>query len=122
MSGIFTGLLFPLINDFGLYVPVLFGLFAIGNTLIKLQSHLKLNNGIILLKEIGLFLFGYVIGLIPFAIYLLVTGSFSWFLFYLQNLRDIALFAKTPFFHAISSIDNIFTLGLLVVTIFFFIS
>jgi hypothetical protein len=115
-SGILTGLFFPFINDFGLYVPILFITFALINTWIKSRFNKK--SIIFFFQNTGLFLFGYLIGLVPFIVYLVLTESFSWFVFYLQNLRDIAQFAKTPFFHTITSRDNIFTLGMLVVTIF----
>lgn len=119
VSGALIGLLFAFMNDFGFYTPVLFIGLVFVDKLIKSRFRLSRSIAKQFLGDITVFLFGYLVGLLPFLVYLLLANSFSGFLLYLQNLRDIAQFAKTPFFHSIGSIDNIFTIGILISTIFF---
>ncbi len=119
ISGALTSLLFPLINDFGFYTPVIFIVFAFIETLISTAFNLSITTIKQFLRQTFYFFSGYFLGLLPFFSYLILTHSFSGFLLYLQNLHDIAQFAKTPFFHSIGSIDNIFTIGILISTIFF---
>jgi hypothetical protein len=115
--GLSAGLLFSFIVDVGFYAPVLFVLFSLSNSLIKYEHNNPANQAAKVLKEILYFIIGFCVGLIPFIFYLSVTRSFFPFFSYLKNLHDIALYAKTPFIHSVSSIDNLFVLILLLMGI-----
>jgi len=130
ISGIMAGIVLPLINDIGFYMPLLFIAFSFVDKIIKLRI-LENISGIYLLfkkikKQIGILILellatsaGFILGLIPFFIYLIFTKSVYWFGFYLWNLREISLYAKTPFFHSINSLDNIFTFSVLIISIIY---
>jgi hypothetical protein len=118
-SGIVVGLLFALLNDLGIYALLLFVVMAVIDMLIKAGWRVKLSHLLRILKTVGVFVLGFSFGLLPFVVYLFTTNSLFEFIFYLRYLGEIAQFAKTPFFHAIVSTDNIFALSMLITTLFF---
>jgi hypothetical protein len=117
LLGLTAGLIFPFIVDVGFYAPVLFVLFSLSNIFFKFDLKKTKDQMGVVLKEILFFLFGFCIGIIPFAVYLSVTRSIIPFFAYLRNLHDIALYAKTPFIHSLSSPDNLFVLIVLIIGI-----
>jgi hypothetical protein len=117
--GLLTGFLFPLINDIGFYIPVIFILMSLTHTILVNKNTMYR----IIQKtaqDTAIFLIGFLVGCIPFIVYLLYTNALLDFLNSLLLLRSIAEFAKTPFFHSIFSANNLFVLLLLFSTITYF--
>src|SRR3989344_3466798 len=115
--GVLSGIIVPLINDVGIYALVIFVSFSVSNKLLRSKFRLQANQLVSLLKELALFILGYFLGLVPFFIYLVFTQSLSGFIPYLISISELAQFAKTPFFHSIFTLDNFFTLTMLMVSI-----
>jgi hypothetical protein len=116
--GLLTGFLFPLINDIGFYIPVIFVLMSLTHNVLANKLVYKLIQKTA--QEVAMFVIGFLVGCIPFIIYLLYTHAFLDFLNSLLLLRNLAEFAKTPFFHSIFSANNLFVLLLLFITITYF--
>lgn len=112
--GIGTGLVFPLYNDQGIYAFILFFLFLFTDRLYR--KYLKLQN---LIKETILYIFGFIIGMIPFLIFLVWNNSLIQFVKSVFDLSDLSQYAKVPFFHSIVTVDNVFTLLMLFLAIIF---
>ncbi|MEK7572926.1 MAG: hypothetical protein AAB531_00725 [Patescibacteria group bacterium] len=117
--GVLGGIILALINDIGIYTLVIFVVFSVCNKLLISKFKLQINQSSSVLKELIIFIFGYSLGLIPFFIYLISTQSLSDFSLHLLSLSELALFAKTPFFHSIFTVDNLFTLAMLMTAIVF---
>lgn len=107
------GILFPFINDVGFYVPILFSLISIVSIILENTTNLAERIKRIIYDLIYFYL-GYLVGIIPFILYLAYTHSFGDFVNYILQLREIASFAKTPFFHSISTVNNIFVILMLI--------
>jgi len=117
--GLLIGIVFSFANDQGLYAFALLFAFSIIDKLLKrMQNRFSFYQ---IIKEIVVFLVGFGIGAIPFFVYLVYKDSFFQFFAYLKSLPELSLYAKTPFFHSVFSIDNIFTLIVLVITIHFLV-
>jgi len=115
--GVLGGIIVPLINDVGIYALVIFVSFSVSNKLLRSKFRLQASQLVSLLKELVLFILGYLLGLVPFFIYLAFTQSLSGFIPYLISISELAQFAKTAFFHSIFTADNLFTLTILMIAI-----
>lgn len=113
--GLIIGLVFALINDVGLYVPIVFSIMAIVFTF--MQGFTKRIDAVKkILSELLVFYFGYILGLIPFGFYLVYNNMLEGVIGSLMILKEVTLFAKTPFFHSISSPSNIFIITIMLIT------
>lgn len=115
--GVLSGIIMMLVNDTGVYALVIFVMFSISNILLKSKFRLQISQLVSSLKELIFFIFGYSLGLLPFLVYLVFTQSLSGFTSYLLSIGELAQFAKTPFFHSILTVDNLFTLTILIIAI-----
>lgn len=104
--GIILGLIFSFVIDQGIYLVFLF-------VLIYLLSW-RFN-----LKEISYMILGFFIGLIPLFVFLLKSGGLDLLFNYFNNVKEIVVVAKTPFFSFIDSPANIFTIPILYIAIFY---
>lgn len=112
LLGLLNGVILTFFNDQGIYSFVLFFLFIFIDAGIKrMYKHI--------FSTFLFFSFGFILGMLPYAFYLLIHQSFWAFLLAVLELSDLSQFAKTPFFHGIATIDNLFTFLVLFVSIFF---
>src|SRR3989344_4885263 len=118
--GIFLGLLNFLIPDIGVYTVSTFLLLFLVNELIKSKkiSFFSFKNLVQSLGKIRIVFFGFMIGITPLIIFSLYHKNLLLFASYFNEVRDIALVAKTPFFSFVDSPSNISTLLVLFTSIF----
>ncbi len=118
IEGGLTGLVFSIITDAGIYAGLLYIIFQFVSpflTYTKNKDLLSTYQKII--KKLIRYFFGFIIGSVPFLYYLFSKGVFNDFIISLYRLSDITLYAKTPFIPYAFSIENIFTIGILLFTI-----
>lgn len=114
-SGILIGCIFSLINDQGIYAFLLFiFLLAISSVLKKVE---KLNYFKFLFSRIIANLLGFVVGFLPFFIFLNSNKITSEFFSFMKHLSDFQLYAKTPFIPFSTTTDNLFTFGSIFIAI-----
>ncbi len=118
--GIFLGLLNFLIPDVGVYTSSTFLLLFLVNELIKSKkiNFFSFKNLVQSLGKIKIVLLGLIIGSTPLIVFSLYHKNLLLFASYFNEVRDIALVAKTPFFSFVDSPSNIFTLLVLFTSIF----
>lgn len=123
--GIILGLLFSVVNDIGIYlitslnaVYLIYNLIEIKNNINILKSSIFYTS---IIKRILLLMSGIIIGLLPLFIFLFLNNSITLFLHNFNDLRDITIVAKTPFFNYLFTKDNLFTILTLYFSIFFII-
>ncbi|MCL5438472.1 MAG: hypothetical protein M1268_00600 [Patescibacteria group bacterium] len=121
ITGLLLGLVISLIPDLGSYLIVFTVFISIFNEYLKIKkkNFLLFNFFRELMKKLTFIFFGFLIGIIPLLIFLLYLGNVLSFLNYFEEVQNITLVAKTPFFSFIDSPANIFTLSILFFSIFF---
>lgn len=112
-AGLYTGIIFSLINDLGAYT------FFIAIFFLFINFFPGKNSIIYFLKQIGFYIFGTCIGFLPFFIFLMQKNIEQDFFISLYKVQEIAMYAKTPFFPGFKSLDNIFTLTILFIAILY---
>ncbi len=116
LLGLFCGGIFSLMPDQGIYAFLIY-LFILILTLLKGTTkniHKSIKSSI---SIAAWFITGSSIFLVPFLAYLLYNGALAPFLNSFSEYKNIALLAKIPFPPSLFSIDNIFTISLLILTI-----
>ncbi|OGH06032.1 MAG: hypothetical protein A2W22_03860 [Candidatus Levybacteria bacterium RBG_16_35_11] len=115
----FSGLLFGLLNDSGIYlflsiILVLFTypLVVSALNILKEQIYYK-----VILKNVFVALLGVFFGFLPFLIYLISKNLLSSFVQNFLRLSEYFFIAKIPFTPGLISFENIFTVGILLVTV-----
>lgn len=115
--GVLSGALIVLVNDVGIYALLIFLMFSIFNQLILSSFRPQIIQLKHLLKDFIFFILGYAFGFLPFFLYLIYTQSLQGFISNFVSLGELVQFGKTPFFHSIFSVDNLFVLTLLMIAI-----
>ncbi len=110
---VLVGIIFSLFQDQGVYAFILFLFYLIFYLFVQ-RKHFTDQ-----LVVLGIFISGIITGLIPFIIYLINKSAIWDFLNFFLRLSDITLYAKTPFIPYSKSPENIFTLSILIFTIFY---
>lgn len=118
LAGLLVGVIFSFINDQGVYAVLLFLLYLIIDKFLNKKAIHKFVFYHVA-KETIIFFVGFAMGIVPLFTYLYYNYSISNFVFYLVKLPQLSLYSKTPFIHSVVSIDNIFTLGILILSISF---
>ncbi|GEM_PF-2011888 len=121
LIGIVNGIIFIFVYDQGLYSILVFIISLIISPLLRSDNHKfkKIKYFTSLVRNLLIFFTGVIIALIPFAIYLLSIGSLAGFISNFSTAGDIAKYAKTPFFHSIKTVDNIFTIIVMLFSILY---
>lgn len=119
LLGTLTGIIFSLIPDQGFYCFVVFYLFLIFlPVFINGFQVLKQKNFIFSIGKRGvLFTFGSFSGLAPFLIFLIQKHLFINFLENYHYISELPIIAKTPFIPSLRTHENLFTLGVLILTV-----
>ncbi|MBI2613664.1 MAG: hypothetical protein HYW62_02740 [Candidatus Levybacteria bacterium] len=105
--GILIGGVFSLVNDQGLYILSLFFFLLLITPILK---RVKLSFNFLISRIVFSFL-GFVIGFLPFLIFLISNNAENGFLLFIKHLPDFSLYAKTPFIPFSTTTDNLFTFG-----------
>ncbi len=115
LCGISSGIIFSFVTDQGVYVGVVFiALLLLSQFLRNKKISIKM-----ILSQIGIFIVGYCIGLLPLLYFLYTNHMIYDFIFVFYKLLDIALYAKAPFLPGSKTAENLFTLSALFLSIFF---
>ncbi|HVT00822.1 MAG TPA: hypothetical protein VHE53_01140 [Patescibacteria group bacterium] len=108
---VLNGLVFSLMNDTGIYAFVAtIGLFIIDDAI-------KTCLGKTTVKKLITYGVGFLMGIIPYCLYLFLNGSLGIFIHSLLELSELQQLAKTPFLHGFVSVDNLFTISILFISI-----
>lgn len=110
LFGIYSGIVFSFIPDQGIYIIVTSIIFVF---LLKQTGDKKRK----ITKTIMIILGGVAIGTLPFLFYLITTNNLNSYFVNFINLTHISEYAKTPVFPSLKSIDNIFSLSVLLVAV-----
>lgn len=119
--GFVLGIVFSLINDQGTYLiltfmPLYFLNDAIRykkNTFISIQYYKNTLSNFLFIA------LGFLLGLAPLIIYLIQNNAVEGYLRYFSDLSNLIVALKTPFFNFVTTRDNLFTIMLLSVTLFY---
>jgi len=119
LIGLALGLVFAFVNDQGLYLILSYIFLYCANEMINKKIKLSI-------KYIKYFLLdnlsqaiGFLLGVIPLLAYLLLNDAATNYYRYFHDVADIAIVAKTPFIPFIASPANLFTIIILISTLFF---
>lgn len=118
LSGALCSIIFTLWIDQGVYVISAFVFLLLTDFILK-KKYSVFKNIQNLIKELGYFMGGLIIGAIPLVIYLLKFGMLVDAIKAFLHLSEMPLFAKTPFFLNLFSPDNIFTILILIIAIYY---
>lgn len=120
LSGTIISLIFWLVHDQGILGFTIFFFFYFGNLFLKFKSSNKKNLFKLVIKQALCFSVGVIVGLSPFILYLIKSNAVKSFWYYISvSLPEYPLMSKTPFFNLFFSLNNIFTVGVLTLSIFF---
>jgi len=118
-----SGLLFVLLNDTGIYLvssilfaTIIYPLVRQGYLILKKTEYYRC-----FFSQILILICGFLIGTIPLIYYLIFKNIYSYFISNFFHLSDFFYVSKIPFTPGILSAENVFTIGLLLIT-FVFIS
>ncbi len=117
--GILGGVIFPLVNDQGIYVSVLFAAFVLVDIFVKKGFINILELTRLLIQRWGLYLAGFTIAILPYVIYLYLNNSLIQFTNSFIELSELQMIAKTPFFHGIFTFHNLFTFLILITSVIY---
>lgn len=115
-AGLFSGILFFLISDIAIYTSALVGFFIIYN-FISLKKKLDKDLFKFLISVVS----GFLIGIIPFVIFLSINNSWEGYLKNVELLKYVSLFAKIPFPPSFKLVENLFNIFLIVVSLIYLI-
>lgn len=118
LEGILSGIIFSCIPDVGLYTIIIYFLLHLFHPFIKSSKKSLLNKYYLKLKQFGVFMTGFLLGIIPFLYYLISHDIVNDFFLSFQRLSYIVEYAKTPFPPNAASIENIFTFSLFLIVLF----
>lgn len=121
MVGVISGLCFSFITDIGVYT-ILFFVFILGIQPLlykEWQKYTSFSYYSEFSKNISKFFLGICIGIIPLVIFLSHKSAVVDFMYSVTQWSEVALYAKTPFLPSLYSIENIFILSLLFLSVFF---
>jgi hypothetical protein len=118
LAGAICSIIFTLWIDQGVYVVSAFVFLLLINFLLK-KKYMVSKNIQNLIKELILFIGGLIIGAIPLVIYLLKFGMLVDSIKAFLHLSEMPLLAKTPFFLNLTSPDNVFTVLILILVIYY---
>jgi hypothetical protein len=121
LSGAFCSIVFTLWIDQGVYVVSAFVFLLLVNFFLK-KKFVVFKNIQILVQEFILFICGLIIGAIPLLIYLLKFGMLTASVRAFLNLSEMPILAKTPFFLNLFSPDNVFTISILIIGIYYLVT
>lgn len=121
LMGLVMGLFFSVISDQGTYLLTAVCIFYFSYSFAreKVSKFLSASFYLKLLKNFLVLISGFLIGVLPFIIYLYSKNMIPEFLNFLYDLNKIIIVSKGPFFNYITSPDNLFTLLILFVALFF---
>jgi len=111
--GITVGIIFSLFIDQGVY-SVIFMLLFLPIHLLICKKTTIIDFVVRLLPS---FMYGILLGVVPFTIYLFSSNSVSKFYKNMLDLSDMSLVAKTPFLSVLKTPDNLFSLFILTLCI-----
>lgn len=117
LCGLLAGWSLIFVIDQGVYLCLFFVSLLVVDFLLKLKRSNVVNLLKKTLPEIVVFLLGLVIGFIPGFIYVSVHNVFGYYIFDLLHTSDVALYAKTPYFHSLKSISGFLDFSALYVSI-----
>ncbi len=111
LLGLLTGLLFSGLFDQGIYAGLLIAILLIIQLVDKTLS----------IKELPLlmakFSSGLLLGMAPFFWFILKYSLLTEFVSFLSYLRDVSIFAKTPFTPFAASPDNLYTFAIIFMSV-----
>lgn len=108
--GFINGLAFGLLGDPGIYCGLLFIFVYALRHILVLRKRMIAEFIEHTIKDILIYTTAFVIGAIPFILFLFITNSFSSYLVFLIDMSNLVTAWKTPLIPFINSSDNIFTL------------
>jgi len=119
--GLVLGLIFFLINDQGTYLILSFIPLYFLNDVIKYKKNIfaSIEYYKITFNNFLFIFLGFLIGSLPLIIYLIQNKAVGAYLHYFSDLNNLIVVLKTPFFGFITSRDNLFTIIILGVTLFY---
>lgn len=111
-SGICISFCFSFIPDQGLYLLFAIPIITITHTIFLKD---KIKNKFLFFSCISFFYFlGFALGLLPLAVYLLITEMPDFYMSHLYLLFNIADYAKAPYIPTLKSMNEIFILAVLI--------
>jgi len=120
--GFILGLAFSLINDQGTYLILSFAMLYFLDDLIRkqLKSFLTFSYYKLTVRSILFVITGFLVGILPLIFYIVLNHAVLEYLRYFSDLSNIVLATKTPFLNFIASPDNLFSLSITTVALFYF--
>ncbi len=121
--GFIISTIFWMLHDQGIYAYIIFAVFFFSKEINKFMLYKnKLRFFGEFFKNTFSFLFGCFIGLFIFLIYLIKHNAVSEFWYYLTvSLPEFPVLSKTPFFNFLFTFNNLFSIAVLCLSIFFVI-
>ncbi len=122
VSGLMLSSIFWLVHDQGIFGLIIFVFFYLFRKVSEYKNKEKTNLLKSVLNDSLYFLTGFLVGLIPFIIYLTKNSALTDFWYFLTvSLPEFPVMSKTPFFNLFFSVNNIFTVGVLSLSILFLV-
>ncbi len=113
--GLLIGVVFSLVNDQGIYAFLLFFFFLVITPILKRRKNLNYFN--YLFSRLTTNVLGFILGFLPFLIFLKSNNIANEFFLFMKHLSDFTLYAKTPFIPFSTTTDNLFTFGSIFIAI-----
>ncbi len=109
LFGFINGLMYGLLGDPGIYSGILFTAITIFSSAVLLRKNSIKQVSINCMKNIIAYSLGFLIGVLPFILYLIFTDSVSAYITFLRDISYLLPAWKTPLTPFLNSPDNIFT-------------
>lgn len=116
--GLLAGLIFCLYSDQGILAIIMYAFLLIILTyydkLVVIQRSYDVKK---IIRSLAWFISGFLIIIFPFMLYLFLGNILNAFFYSFVELRNISLYAKIPFPPTIFTVENIFTISIIIAAI-----